>query len=194
MHRSLASLTVTLLTASGTPQVHSQEAALPATESLIPAGSASLYARVIGRGQPVIVLHGGPDFDHSYLLPGLDSLARTFRLYYYDQRGRGRSGANVMPADVTLASDIADIEPSGPGTRWLSVIAPGPVRGGGFGRRPGPSLPVSGGGGGNDWRAEWAGIGKGPACGCPDARGCEATDYCRTDGADVVSPFRSARC
>ena len=35
-------------------------------ESRIPVGGASLYAREIGRGQPVIVLHGGPDFDHGY--------------------------------------------------------------------------------------------------------------------------------
>ena len=32
-------------------------------ESRIPVGSASLYSRTIGTGEPVIVLHGGPDFD-----------------------------------------------------------------------------------------------------------------------------------
>lgn len=60
-------------------------------ESRIPVGKASLYARDIGRGQPLIVLHGGPDFDIGYLLPDLDRLADAFRLIYYDQRGRGRS-------------------------------------------------------------------------------------------------------
>ena len=35
-------------------------------ESRIPVGDASLYVRDIGTGQPVIVLHGGPDFDQSY--------------------------------------------------------------------------------------------------------------------------------
>jgi hypothetical protein len=34
------------------------------TESRIKIGNSSLYVRVIGKGQPVIVLHGGPDFDH----------------------------------------------------------------------------------------------------------------------------------
>src|SRR6476646_9610544 len=57
-------------------------------ESRIPIRHASLYARDIGRGQPIIVLHGGPDFDHSYLLPDLDRLSDAFRLIYYDQRGR----------------------------------------------------------------------------------------------------------
>ena len=79
-------------------------------ESRIPVGHASLYARDIGRGQPIIVLHGGPDFDHSYLLPDLDRLADAFRLIYYDQRGRGRSADHVRPEDVTLASEVADLD------------------------------------------------------------------------------------
>jgi proline iminopeptidase len=79
-------------------------------ESRIPAGKASLYAREIGRGQPFIVLHGGPDFDHGYLLPDLDRLADAFRLIYYDQRGRGRSAEHVRPEDVTLASDVDDLD------------------------------------------------------------------------------------
>jgi len=79
-------------------------------ESRIPVGGAELYAREIGHGTAIIVLHGGPDFDHSYLVPDLDRLSDSFRLIYYDQRGRGRSADGVKPEDVTLASDIADIE------------------------------------------------------------------------------------
>ena len=79
-------------------------------DTRVPAGSASLYARVVGRGRPVIVLHGGPDFDHSYLLPDLDQFRDTFRLIYYDQRGRGASAVNVRPEDVTLASDLDDLD------------------------------------------------------------------------------------
>jgi proline iminopeptidase len=79
-------------------------------ESRIPVGHASLYARDIGDGQPAIVLHGGPDFDHSYLLPDFDRLADAFRLIYYDQRGRGRSADHVRPEDVTLASEVADLD------------------------------------------------------------------------------------
>lgn len=79
-------------------------------ESRIPVGNAELYSREVGRGTAIIVLHGGPDFDHSYLLPELDGLSDSYRLIYYDQRGRGRSADGVKPEDVTLASDIADIE------------------------------------------------------------------------------------
>jgi proline iminopeptidase len=79
-------------------------------ESRIKVGSTSLYVRVIGKGQSVIVLHGGPDFDHSYLLPDFDKLKDVFRLIYYDQRGRGRSAENVRPEEVTLVSDLDDLD------------------------------------------------------------------------------------
>jgi proline iminopeptidase len=102
-------------------------------ETRIPVGAASLYVRAIGQGPPVIVLHGGPDFDHSYLLPDLDRLADSFRLIYYDQRGRGRSAARVRPEDVTLASELEDIDrvrqhfrldaPTLLGHSWGAVLA-----------------------------------------------------------------------
>jgi proline iminopeptidase len=103
------------------------------SESYIQVGSGSLYARAIGRGQPIIVLHGGPDFDHRYLLPDLDRLKDAFRLIYYDQRGRGRSADHVRPQDVTLASDVADLDkvrehfrleaPALLGHSWGAVLA-----------------------------------------------------------------------
>ena len=89
-------------------QPHSSQPA--AREGTISAGQAALWYRDIGAGLPIVVLHGGPDFDCNYLLPELDRLADGFRLIYYDQRGRGRSAGNVQPEDVTLQSDIADIE------------------------------------------------------------------------------------
>ena len=53
-------------------------------EASIPAGGAALYSREIGKGLPAIVVHGGPDFDHSYLRPDLDRLSHSLRLVYYD--------------------------------------------------------------------------------------------------------------
>jgi pimeloyl-ACP methyl ester carboxylesterase len=69
-----------------------------------------LFCRDIGHGHPIVVVHGGPDFDHCYYLPELDRLADSFRLVYYDQRGRGRSGHGVRPEDVTLGSEIEDLD------------------------------------------------------------------------------------
>jgi proline iminopeptidase len=104
-HLVLAAGAAALLTTAAAHMASAQ-----VREVRIPVGEASLYARTVGRGQPMIVLHGGPDFDHAYLLPDLDRLQDAFHLIYYDQRGRGRSAANVRPEDVTLASDVDDVE------------------------------------------------------------------------------------
>jgi proline iminopeptidase len=98
------------LAVPSSPETASQIVSGAPREARIPAGNASLYAREMGRGQPLIVLHGGPDFDHAYLLPDLDRLANEYRLIYYDQRGRGRSIEGVRAEDVTLASDIDDVD------------------------------------------------------------------------------------
>jgi proline iminopeptidase len=81
-----------------------------ARDGYIPVEDAQLYYREIGQGQSIIILHGGPDFDQSYLLPELDRLSDAFRLIYYDQRGRGKSGAGVRPEDVTIQLEIQDLE------------------------------------------------------------------------------------
>src|SRR5260370_22404798 len=78
------------LPSGATPGLKSEQSAAP-SESLVPVGGAELYVREIGKGTSVIVLHGGPDFDHSYLLPELDRLSDAFHLIDYDQRGRGCS-------------------------------------------------------------------------------------------------------
>jgi proline iminopeptidase len=95
--------------ARSTTALENQQSTTP-RESRIPVAGAELYAREVGKGTAIIVLHGGPDFDHSYLLPELDRLSDSYRLIYYDQRGRGRSADGVRPEDVTLASDVADID------------------------------------------------------------------------------------
>ena len=60
-------------------------------------------------------------------------LADSFRLIYYDQRGRGRSADQVLPEEVTLASDIDDLDkvrqhfrlesPALLGHSWGTVLA-----------------------------------------------------------------------
>lgn len=71
-------------------------------------GSTDLFCRTVGDGPPVVVLHGGPDFDHSYLLPELNRLADSARLVYYDQRGRGRSPGE--PSEIGIASEVEDVD------------------------------------------------------------------------------------
>lgn len=79
-------------------------------DGFVPAGCAELYYREVGRGQAIVVLHGGPDFGLSYLLPAMDWLADGYRLNYYDQRGRGQSAEHVEPGEVSLGSEIDDLD------------------------------------------------------------------------------------
>lgn len=79
-------------------------------ESDVAVPGAQLYCRELGTGPPLFILHGGPDFNHHYLLPEMDLLARAFRLIYYDQRGRGKSSRGVAAEDVTIESDIDDLD------------------------------------------------------------------------------------
>jgi len=104
---SVAALAAVFLSAALAEQ---QQLTAPATESRVAVDNTSLYVRVAGRGQPMIVLHGGPDFDTAYLLPELDLLTDAYRLIYYDQRGRGKSAEGVRAEEVTLASDLADLD------------------------------------------------------------------------------------
>jgi proline iminopeptidase len=76
----------------------------------LPAGSGRLYVREKGAGPPIVVLHGGPDFDSAYLLPELDRLTEWFRVIFYDQLGRGRSAPGVRPDQVSVESELEDLE------------------------------------------------------------------------------------
>lgn len=79
------------------------------TEGTIPVEGTSLHYVTLGKGRPVIVLHGGPGLGHNYLRPGLDRLAERFRLIYYDQRGSGRSEVGD-PGKLNLAGTIEDLD------------------------------------------------------------------------------------
>ena len=97
---------------------------MEARTGLLTAGNARLHFRDIGAGPSIVVLHGGPDFDYDYLLPELDRLAERFRVIYYDQRGRGRSAGGVRPDEVTVESEMDDLEHVRRhfGLEWMAVL------------------------------------------------------------------------
>ena len=79
-------------------------------EGFAPVAGAELYYREVGEGQPIVVIHGGPDFDHTYLLPDFDRLAAGLRLVYYDQRGRGRSRGKIDLEQVHIERYVEDLD------------------------------------------------------------------------------------
>jgi len=94
-------------------------AAPPEKGQTFQAPGATLYLEVLGAaaGPPLVVVNGGPGFDHSYehvAMPGVASawevLARTRRVALYDQRGVGRAGALKPGQSCTLADQIDDLD------------------------------------------------------------------------------------
>lgn len=62
---------------------------------LIDLGEVELFVEELGlrtEEQPsVVVMHGGPDVGHRYLIPGLEPLARDRHVVTFDFRGCGAS-------------------------------------------------------------------------------------------------------
>lgn len=82
----------------------------PVEEGVHAVQGADLYYKTIGVGEPIIVVHGGPGWEHSYLLPGMAPLGQTFRLILYDQRALGRSTGEVDSASISMDRYIADLD------------------------------------------------------------------------------------
>jgi proline iminopeptidase len=60
----------------------------------------------VGDGPPLLVLHGGPGFDHTYFRPDFDRLADRYRVIYCDHRHQGRSGR--PPIETLTIEQSAD--------------------------------------------------------------------------------------
>jgi proline iminopeptidase len=80
---------------------------------MIPVHGAQLFSLEVGDGPEVaVMLHGGPGASHDYLRPQLDALASPGkrRLFYYDQRGGGRSPLDAGTPPGTVQDHVADLE------------------------------------------------------------------------------------
>ncbi|HXL23538.1 MAG TPA: alpha/beta hydrolase [Candidatus Dormibacteraeota bacterium] len=77
-------------------------------------GGGKLYYHITGGGSgtPLVILNGGPGFDHRHMHIGtaFDTLGKDRRIIFYDQRGNGRSGPLKPGQSCTLADQIEDLE------------------------------------------------------------------------------------
>jgi len=79
-------------------------------EGFVDANGMLIYYKALGRGDPLVVVHGGPGASHDYFLPYLVPLARTNRLVFIDERGSGRSEKLEDPSGYTVESMVEDVE------------------------------------------------------------------------------------
>jgi len=69
-----------------------------------------LYYKVVGQGEPILIIHGGPGLNHKYLFHNLQFLTDRYQLIFYDQRASGRSSLTLDSNSVTIDNFIQDID------------------------------------------------------------------------------------
>jgi len=71
---------------------------------------ALLRYEIVGDGQPIVVLHGGPGIGYRYLAPELETLlAGKRRIVFYDQRGSGESTGADDPSLLNIHAFVEDL-------------------------------------------------------------------------------------
>jgi proline iminopeptidase len=79
-------------------------------EGFVDANGLMIYYKTLGKGEPLVILHGGPGASHDYFLPYLLPLARHNRLVFIDERGSGRSQKVEDRAGYTIENMVEDVE------------------------------------------------------------------------------------
>ena len=82
----------------------------PLQDGFVDAKGVMIYYVTVGRGAPLVIVHGGPGASHDYFLPYLLPLARHNRLIFIDERGSGRSEKLEDPAGYTVENMVEDVE------------------------------------------------------------------------------------
>src|SRR6266496_1370386 len=82
----------------------------PIQDGFVDSRGALIYYQSVGRGAPLMIVHGGPGASHDYFLPYLLPLMRTNRLVFIDERGSGKSSKIEEPRQYTIANMVEDIE------------------------------------------------------------------------------------
>ncbi|MEO2076537.1 MAG: alpha/beta hydrolase [Bacillus sp. (in: firmicutes)] len=68
-----------------------------------------IFTKVMGTGEPLVFLHGGPGGEHRFFLPHLQDLSQHFTLIFYDQRGCGQS-EKAANEDYTMDGEVETLE------------------------------------------------------------------------------------
>jgi proline iminopeptidase len=82
----------------------------PEEQGFVDANGVMIYYKLLGRGKPLLVVHGGPGASHDYFLPYLLPLARHYRLVFIDERGSGQSEKLEEVLAYTVDNMVEDVE------------------------------------------------------------------------------------
>jgi proline iminopeptidase len=119
MEKILYSLLCAIMLLSSGCGKNSEKKSLPETpssnlysidEGFVDANGVMIYYTAFGKGEPLLIVHGGPGASHDYFLPYLLPLARKNRLIFIDERGSGRSQQIENTAGYTVENMVEDVE------------------------------------------------------------------------------------
>ena len=108
----ISSLAVTAAAQASKPVAHAASASnvYPVQEGFVDANGVMIYYKMLGRGSPLLIVHGGPGASHDYFLPYLLPLARRNKVVFIDERGSGRSQKLEDPSGYTIENMVEDVE------------------------------------------------------------------------------------
>lgn len=104
MRRFIFALFIALPLYAADPKV------FPIDEGYVDANGVFIYYKALGKGEPLVIVHGGPGASHDYFLPHLIPLARTNRVVFIDERGSGRSEKLDNVKLYTVENMAEDVE------------------------------------------------------------------------------------
>jgi proline iminopeptidase len=110
MRSHLILLFVLAIPFSCLPQTQKLPPVYQVQQGFVESHGALIYYETMGRGAPLVIVHGGPGASHDYFLPHLLPLMRTNRLIFIDERGSGKSSKLEDPKEYTVASMVEDLE------------------------------------------------------------------------------------
>ncbi len=98
-------------------QTHSQTKSPSASSSVyqiqqgfVNANGVMIYYEEFGKGEPLMIVHGGPGASHDYFLLYLVPLAKNNRLIFIDERGSGQSERLEDSTQYTVENMVEDVE------------------------------------------------------------------------------------
>jgi proline iminopeptidase len=79
-------------------------------QGFVDANGVMIYYEEFGKGEPLMIVHGGPGASHDYFLPYLLPLARQNKLIFIDERGSGKSEQLEDSSLYTVENMVEDVE------------------------------------------------------------------------------------
>jgi proline iminopeptidase len=81
-----------------------------AKEEFIETNGQKFFCRIMGKGDPIVVIHGGAGLSQAYLLPQMERLKEHNLVIFYDQRNCGRSVGTFNEQFITVDTFVSDLD------------------------------------------------------------------------------------